>query len=158
RTIIVPLSDNEEYEEAIIVHERCLAGRMNVLQEDHQNTVESLNNLGSVYAGLKKYEKTLEYYERALNGNEKLLGKNHTSTLMTLENIAVINMYLKNFGKAEELYQTALEGYEGQLGKDHKNTMKCARLFRNSLATSGNEEERLLALTTAYPWLNEDDA
>ena len=33
-----------EYEEAKEVHERCLAGRMMVLGEDHQHTLSTLNN------------------------------------------------------------------------------------------------------------------
>ncbi|GMH80242.1 hypothetical protein TL16_g08463 [Triparma laevis f. inornata] len=55
------LAEKEEHEEAREVHERCLAGRMKVLGEDHKDTCATLNNLGLVYNdGLKNHEKALE--------------------------------------------------------------------------------------------------
>ncbi|GMH65791.1 hypothetical protein TrLO_g14505 [Triparma laevis f. longispina] len=126
------LRGNGEYEEATKVHERCLAGRMKVLREDHEDRLATLNNLGVVYDDLNNYEKALE-----------------------LNNIAIVYKCLKNYGKAEELYERALEGYEGPLGKDNKKTKDCAFNFKHCLKATGNEE-RLVALTTAYPWLNDD--
>ncbi|GMH67310.1 hypothetical protein TrLO_g3497 [Triparma laevis f. longispina] len=72
------LRENGEYEEAKEVHERCLAGRIKVLGEDHGQMLMTLNNLGIVYNdGLKNYIKGLEYYKRALGGKERTFGKNH---------------------------------------------------------------------------------
>ena len=91
-TPISHLFENEEYEEARKVYERCLAGREKVLGEDHKKTLMTVNNLGNVYYGLQDYEKALEYYERALKGYEKTLGKTHPDTLTTVMNIA--NVYI----------------------------------------------------------------
>ncbi|GMH73465.1 hypothetical protein TL16_g06201 [Triparma laevis f. inornata] len=114
------LHDNKEYDEAVKVYERYLAGRMKVLGEDHQNALDTLNNLGIVYdEGLKNYEKGLEYYKRALEGSERSLGKNHPSTLPTVECIAcAYSDGVKDYEKEEEYYERAIEGYEAQLGKD----------------------------------------
>ncbi|GMH78923.1 hypothetical protein TrLO_g8635 [Triparma laevis f. longispina] len=114
---------NGEYEEAIEVYERYLAGRTKVVGEDHKDALATLNNLGAVYNSTKNCEKALEYYERALKGNERLLGKNNPSTLVTVGNIAIVYNYgLDEYEKAKELYERALEGYEAQFGKDHKHT------------------------------------
>ena len=40
------LQENGEYEEAIKVKERCLAGRIKVLGKDHRDTAGSLMGLG----------------------------------------------------------------------------------------------------------------
>ncbi|GMH73425.1 hypothetical protein TL16_g06186 [Triparma laevis f. inornata] len=56
----------EEYEEVIKVHERCLAGRMTVLGEYHKDTLGTLSNLGAIYTKLENYEKALECFKRAL--------------------------------------------------------------------------------------------
>ncbi|GMH64982.1 hypothetical protein TL16_g04087 [Triparma laevis f. inornata] len=147
------MKKNGEYEEAIKVWERCLAGQTKVLREDHKYTLMSLSNLGIVYKDLKYYEKAMEYYERALKGFERRLGKTHPTILMTLENIAIIyDDGLKDYGKAEEMYQTALEGYEAYLGKDHEASKNCAKNFKINLEGSGNSE-MLSQLILSYPGL-----
>ncbi|GMH81991.1 hypothetical protein TL16_g09111 [Triparma laevis f. inornata] len=132
---------NGEYEAAIKVLDRCLAGRMKALGEDHQQTLMTLKMLGVVYRTLKNCEKELEYYERALKGYEKKLGKNHPSTLDTMMNIAIVNRGgMNDYGKAEELYERALEGYEPQFGRDHEYTKRCAKNFKICLEVIGNIE------------------
>ncbi|GMI09951.1 hypothetical protein TrLO_g9160 [Triparma laevis f. longispina] len=70
------LYNNGEYEEAKEVYEKCLAGRLTVLGEQHKDTLGMLNNLGIVYdQDLKNNEKALEYYERALGGNRGCWGR-----------------------------------------------------------------------------------
>ena len=146
------LDKNKEYEEAIEVYERFLAGRMKALGKDHDEMLATLGNFGIVYdEGLKNYEKALVYYERALKWKETTLGKSHPSTLDTVMNIACLyNDGLNDFEKAEELYQRALEGYEAQLGKHHRNTNITAKNLSNCLKKSG-DSERLAKLKKSYP-------
>jgi len=148
----IELKDDEEYEEAIKVHESCLAGRMKVLGEDHKDTFGTLNNLGIAYHKLLNYEKALEYYGRALEGKEKTAGKTHPSTLMAVECMTIAYNKIKAYGKAELLYQRALEGYEAQLGKYHVDTKRCLKNFQSCLEDSG-DSERLPELITSYPEL-----
>ena len=90
-TLDILLQDNgQQFEEAKEVFERCLAGQMKVLGEDHKDTLSTLHNLGLVYVQLENYEKSLEYYKRARKGKERLLGKNHPSTLDNMVNTAII--------------------------------------------------------------------
>ncbi|GMI01156.1 hypothetical protein TrLO_g3848 [Triparma laevis f. longispina] len=111
------LKENEEYGEAIKVHERCLVGRMKVLGEDHQDTLDSLNNLGVVYDDLKNYEKDLEYYERALKGFEETLRKNHPSTLDTVMNIAIVARFRRKMGKLRSFIRERSRDTRRSLGK-----------------------------------------
>ena len=148
------LDDIGEYEEAIKVYERCLAGRMKMLGEDHTDTLGTVGNLGAVYdVGLKNFGKALEYYERALKGQERTLGKNHPDTLGTVMILAnVYNVGMKDYGKAP---QRALEGFEAQFGNDHEDSKLCARNFSICLEDSGNSK-RLAELKEAYPHVDED--
>ncbi|GMH85386.1 hypothetical protein TL16_g10214 [Triparma laevis f. inornata] len=146
----IELKDNEEYEEAIKVHESCLAGRMKVLGEDHKDTFGTLNNLGIAYHKLLNYEKALEYYGRALEGKEKTAGKTHPSTLMAVECMTIVYNKMKAYGKAELLYQRALEGYEAQFGKDQKDTMRYAKNYGVCLEASGNSAG-MAELRKAHP-------
>ncbi|GMH76237.1 hypothetical protein TrLO_g4040 [Triparma laevis f. longispina] len=83
------LSRNEQYEEAKEVHEKCLAGRMKALGEEHRDSLDTLTNLGGVYNdGFGNFEKAAEYFERAYKGSERLLGTNHPTTLSVVECIS----------------------------------------------------------------------
>ncbi|GMH90491.1 hypothetical protein TL16_g11785 [Triparma laevis f. inornata] len=106
------LNETRNCEEAKVVWESCLAGRMKVLGEDHNDTFGTLHNLGSVYMDLKNYEKASEYYERALKGSERTLGMNHPQTIMAVASIASVYAIANDYGKAEELYKRSLEGRE----------------------------------------------
>ncbi|GMH60882.1 hypothetical protein TL16_g03146 [Triparma laevis f. inornata] len=143
------LQDSREYEEAKEVYERCLAGQMKVLGEDHKDTLGSLNNLGLVYSNLENYDKALlGYFERTFKAKEGLWGETHPETIMTVMNFATVNSRLNDYRRAEELYERALEGYEAQFEKDHERTMGCAKNFKICLEKSGNSDERLDELTS----------
>ncbi|GMH58031.1 hypothetical protein TL16_g02520 [Triparma laevis f. inornata] len=144
------LDEKEEYEESRKVYERCLAGRMKVLGEDHKN------NLGVVNHSLRNGKKALEYYMRALKGYEKLSGKNHSDTLDSVNNIAILFYIYRQYPKAEELYERALGGREAQLGKDHKLTKECANNFMCCLKESGKRPKWLIQLISNYPWLKNE--
>ncbi|GMH72191.1 hypothetical protein TL16_g05853 [Triparma laevis f. inornata] len=135
------LRDNGEYEEAIKIFERYLAGRMKVLGEDHKHTLMAVNNLGNVYnVSLKNYEKALECYERALKGQEKTLRNNHPLTLSTVMNIAIVyKIGIKDYGKAEEMYQKALDGKVAQLGKENESTKNSAMNIAVCFAQAGEK-------------------
>ncbi|GMH90529.1 hypothetical protein TL16_g11794 [Triparma laevis f. inornata] len=148
------LQRSGEFEEAIKIHESCLAGRTKVLGEDHKDTLGSLNNLGILYDEFKNYEKELEYYERALKAKERILGTTRPSTLYNVYNIASAYTNMNEYGKAEELFERALKGFESQLGKDHVDSKRCARIFMSCCANSGNGEQIVL-LKQRYPGLSE---
>ncbi|GMH79387.1 hypothetical protein TL16_g12839 [Triparma laevis f. inornata] len=55
------MKENGQFEEAKEVHEKCLAGRMKVLGEDHKDMLDMVHNLGAAYVELKSYENALGY-------------------------------------------------------------------------------------------------
>jgi len=140
-TLGAMLNRNGEYEGAIKICKRFLAGRMKLLGEDHRETFETLNNLGGIYKKMENYENALGFFERVLKANEGMLGTNHPHTLVTMMNIANMHTLQMDFGKAEPLYEIALEGFEAQLGKDHSDTKRCAKDLGAFCEFSGNEEK-----------------
>ncbi|GMH69663.1 hypothetical protein TrLO_g11245 [Triparma laevis f. longispina] len=69
------LQVNEENEEAKEVFERCLAGRLKVLGEYHNDTNGALNNLENVHDRLGNYEKDTKACAKNLKICLKLRGK-----------------------------------------------------------------------------------
>ena len=57
---------------------RVLAGKEKALGPDHTSTLDTVNNLGTLYHDQGKLEKAEQIYLRALAGKEKALGPDHT--------------------------------------------------------------------------------
>ena len=67
-----------------------LAIRMNALGEDHVDTAESYNNIGSTMYAMNDLEGALAMTERALTVEVKALGEGHPVTALSYNNIGRI--------------------------------------------------------------------
>lgn len=63
-----------------------LAGELKI-GKDHVLTLNTFNNLRSLYHSEDKLRKAKDIYKRALVGRLKTLGPNHISTLDTINNL-----------------------------------------------------------------------
>jgi len=68
---------------------RALAGKEKALGPDHTLTLNTINNLGVLYADQGKLAEAEEMYARALAGKEKALGPDQISTLKTVNNLGI---------------------------------------------------------------------
>jgi tetratricopeptide (TPR) repeat protein len=79
------------------------------------STLNTVNNLGILYADQGRLENAEAMYERALQGKEKAWGPEHTSTLSTVNNLGNLYKSQGRLDKAEAMYERALDGYEKAL-------------------------------------------
>jgi tetratricopeptide (TPR) repeat protein len=120
--------------EAKEILERTLEGQEKVYEDEHEDMMMTVMNLGNIYFGTKEYEKALKFYMRALKGQQNTLGEHHTSSLTSCMNIAnVLNDGMRDYQKAKVFYNSALDGFEKQLGKDHRFTVVTANKYKNCL-------------------------
>ena len=70
---------------------RALVGKEKAWGPDHTSTLDTVNNLGNLYADLGRLDEAEKMYLRALVGKEKAWGPDHTSTLDTVNNLG--NLY-----------------------------------------------------------------
>lgn len=68
----------------------ALDGKEKVWVPDHTSTLDTVNNLGLLYADQGKLVEAEEIYQRALDGYKKVWGPNHTSTLDTFSNLGLL--------------------------------------------------------------------
>ncbi|KAF9695227.1 hypothetical protein EKO04_006697 [Ascochyta lentis] len=66
-----------ELDEAEAMYERALEGWKKALGPDHTSTLDTVNNLGNLYAGQGKLDEAEAMYERALKGYQKRLSSEH---------------------------------------------------------------------------------
>ena len=125
---------------------RALRGYEEALGAKHTSTLNTVNNLGILYADQGKLKEVEEMYLRALRGKEEAWGAKHTSTLDTVNNLG--NLY-KNQGKlkeAEEMYLRALRGREEAWGAKHTSTLDTVY----NLANLYNEQDEIAKAKAMY--------
>jgi tetratricopeptide (TPR) repeat protein len=119
------------YATALLLYERALAIREQVLGPEHPDTARSLNNLALLHDTLGNYAAAQPLYERALAIFEQMLGLTHPDIARILNNVALLHHTIGNYTTAQPLYERALAIYEQALGPEHPDTATSL----NNLAT-----------------------
>ncbi|KAI4227193.1 MAG: hypothetical protein L6R40_008222 [Gallowayella cf. fulva] len=127
--------------EAEAMYMRALKGYEKAWGAEHTSTLDTVNDLGSLYKNQGKMAEAEAMFMRALNGKEKAWGAEHTSTLDTVNNLA--GLY-KNQGKmadAEKMYMRALKGMEKAWGAEHTSTLDTVNNLGNLYSDQGKMAE-----------------
>jgi tetratricopeptide (TPR) repeat protein len=98
------------------MYERALEGYEKAWGREHTSTLDTVNNLGLLYAIQGRLQEAEAMYERALAGYEKAWGREHTETLDTVNNLGLLYADQGRLQEAEAMYERALEGYEMAFG------------------------------------------
>ena len=106
------LKQQIRYNSAKKIYERALQGYEKALGAEHTSTLDTVNNLGLLYADQGKLDEAEKMYQRALQGYEKALGAEHTSTLNTVNNLGLLYKDQGKLDEAEKMYERALQGNE----------------------------------------------
>ncbi|KJZ70113.1 hypothetical protein HIM_10483 [Hirsutella minnesotensis 3608] len=109
------------------MYKRALEGYEKALGQDHTSTLDTVNNLGLLYANQGKLPEAEAMYKRALEGKEKALGRDHTSTLDTVNNLGLLYAVQGKLPEAEAMFKRALAGFEEVLGLTHPKTHTVTR-------------------------------
>jgi hypothetical protein len=73
-----------------MMYNRALAGKEKAWGPEHTSTLDTVNNLGILYADQGRHKDAEMMYNRALAGFEKAWGPEHTSTLNTVNNLGLL--------------------------------------------------------------------
>jgi tetratricopeptide (TPR) repeat protein len=133
---------DEDRQQAEQMYQRALAGREKAWGPDHTETLDTVNNLGHLYADLGKLEQAEQMLQRALAGYAKAV---HPDNLLTyvpaLNNMWAFAELRESQGRQEDAqhwYSQALLGYQKTFGQDHD---KCQALRDNLAALVSEKEE-----------------
>jgi tetratricopeptide (TPR) repeat protein len=123
---------------------QALQGREKTLGPDHESTLDTIHNLGKLYAGQGKMMAAEEMCQWALRGREKTLGPEHTSTLATVNNLGLLYAEQGRIAAAEEMYLRALRGYENTPGPERTSALMLLNnlgiLYRNQAKVTAAKE------------------
>ncbi|KAI9776053.1 MAG: hypothetical protein M1839_000656 [Geoglossum umbratile] len=130
------------------MYERALRGYEKALGAEHTSTLDTVNNLGNLYANQGKLALAEQMYERALRGYEMALGADNITTYIpALNTVWGLGSLLKrqaDFAKASIMYSKALAGYEKVIGPDHPRCQSMREIFQalNTMTERGHERQR----------------
>jgi tetratricopeptide (TPR) repeat protein len=131
----------EDRQRAVQMYQRALQGKEKAWGPEHTSTLDTVNNLGALYADLGRLDEAEKMYQRALQGYEKAWGPEHTSTLSTVNNLGNLYADLGRLDEAEKMYQRALQGYEKAWGPEHTSTLDTVNNLGNLYADLGRLSE-----------------
>ena len=132
---------NDMNAEAEQMYVRALRGYEKAWGAEHTSALDTVNNLGLLYANQGKMAEAEEMYMRALRGYEKAWGAEHTSTLNTVNNLGILYAEQGKMAEAEEMYMRALRGYEKAWGAEHTSTLSTVNNLGNLYLDQGKMEE-----------------
>ncbi len=109
------------YDKAKFFYDKALSLKKKLFGEDHPDTTNLYNNLGTLYMDIGDYSLAKQYYEKALEINIKIFGENHFYTAIGFNNLGGILKVTGNFPEAKKYYERALSSFKLIYGNDHPN-------------------------------------
>ncbi|OXV05922.1 hypothetical protein Egran_06309 [Elaphomyces granulatus] len=113
------------------MYQRALQGYEKALGPDHTSTLETVNNLGILYADQGKLDEAEEMYQRALQGYEKAFSLENVAryqpALNTMWCLGELFATQGHLHEAKEMYSRAYTGFRAVLGP---SSNKCQYLER----------------------------
>ena len=111
------------YDRALPLSLSSLVTKVEKLEEDHPDTLTSMNSLAVLYKSKKDYDSALPLYLWCLHMRKQKLGEDHPDTLDTMNNLAGLYKSKKDYDSALPLYQQCLKLRMKTLGEDHLDTI-----------------------------------
>jgi tetratricopeptide (TPR) repeat protein len=110
--------DQGNYAEAEPLLLKCLGVRLQVLGENHADTLSSMNNLAALYHSQGKYAEAEPLYVKYLS-----FGFKNLETLTSMNNLAELYRSQGKYAQAEPLFLKCLEVRQEVLGEQHPGTL-----------------------------------
>jgi WD40 repeat protein/serine/threonine protein kinase/tetratricopeptide (TPR) repeat protein len=126
------------YEEAESLFVEALEIRRRELGEEHQDTLNSMCDLGWQYHRQRQYDKAAPLFKKVLEIRQRVLGQENKDTLNSMRDLAVIYRDQNRYDEAEMLFDKALEIQRQVLGEEHSNTLSTM----NNLALLYSRQEQ----------------
>ena len=130
-----------EREKAEPILRRVLARRLEVLGEEHPDTLESMGDLADLYWYQQRLDEVEALDRHTLAVRRRVLGEEHPDTLRAANGLATTLYSLGRYGEAAERFAEALAGQEAQLGADHPETLRLVHNLGATLTELGRYEE-----------------
>ena len=125
------LREMGQYEEAITLYRKALAGRQALHGASHVATLESMRGLGGALLLSDKLTEAQPILQAAYSLASDIYGPSHDHTLAIASDLALVKMGMKDYDGAEALMLATLEARAAEYGKESSD-------YRSLLNNLGN--------------------
>ena len=141
---IEELFQQQRFDEAIPLAERLFRLRQKTLGAEHQDTVESMGDLGVLLLETGDLVRAEPLLRLNLTLMEKVRGEQHPETANSLQNLAYLEQRLGHFRQALSYYERAMRIYEASKDVEPSHRAICL----SNLASVYTELDTTLARET----------
>ena len=117
------VSEIGQYSKAFELGSAALQARESVLEVDHPDTLNSLNNLGLVLRQQGRYGEAEKMLQKALEAKKRVLGEDHPDALRSIGNLAATYRNQGRWEEAEKLQLEVMQKHKTVLGENHPDTL-----------------------------------
>jgi tetratricopeptide (TPR) repeat protein len=129
------------YEMALKMEEDALNIRLELLGENHRDTLTSMNHLANVLSDQGKFKQAEEMHRQALGLRKVVLGQEHPETLTSMSNLGLVLSRQAKYAEAESVHRQLLRLRERVLGKEDPSTLTSMNNLAAVLSDQGQNEE-----------------
>ena len=119
-------------------NERAVEVRMQLLGEDHPDTLVAINNLAGTLRTQGDYGGARTLQEHVVRAQILALGTEHPNTLTSLSNLAVTLRVQGDYDGARNLHERALDARRRVLGEEHPDTLMSTSNLAEMLRAQGD--------------------
>jgi serine/threonine protein kinase/tetratricopeptide (TPR) repeat protein len=112
------------YEKAEPHLEAAVEIRRRELGDNHNDTLDAMNNLAVLYDDQARYEDAETLYLETLETRTRVLGEDHLDTMTSVNNLASLYRVQARYDQAEPLYLKSLVIRKRILGEEHRDTLR----------------------------------
>ncbi|ESU10201.1 hypothetical protein FGSG_12516 [Fusarium graminearum PH-1] len=123
---------------AEILGRKAVETRVEVLGEEHPDTLTSMNNLALTFLDQGRWKEAEELEVGVIEMRKRVLGEEHPDTLISMGNLASIFRNQGRWKEAEELQVGVMEIMKRVLGEEHPDTL----ISMNNLALTFLDQGR----------------
>ncbi|MCK6449191.1 MAG: tetratricopeptide repeat protein, partial [Planctomycetes bacterium] len=140
QALVLRYADLGLYAAAIPEQELVLAARRRVLGEDHPETLNSIDELGTLLERQGRLSEAETYRREALERCRRVLGEEDSDTLGAIMNMGLVLLRQGKRAEAEPYYREALEKSRRVLGPEHPETLNVLNNWGAMLKDDGELE------------------
>lgn len=132
------MSEQKDYDKALVLNHKALAVWEKVHGEDHIDTATIYNNIANVMHAKDDIDSALNMHRKALLLRKKVLGEEHRETAQSYNNIAMMMEANGDLDGALQMHHKALAVREKVLGEEHMETAVTYNYIGLAMKAKGN--------------------
>ena len=130
--------DQQDYDEAIQIYERALAGQTKESGAKHPSTLSTMQGLANCYTQQQRYVDALRIWTQLFNSRTVSLGYAHPLTISTMYHVAYVRFQLTEYDEAIDIGLQALRRIDEAPDRDFDSALPLSLLLSEAYVSNCN--------------------